>query len=1364
MKDVYVEDLKGDTLLYAEKVSARFDLFRLLKNELLIQSVGFENFIVDMNKESLDSAFNFQFLIDAFASEKPDTVPSALIVRIRDISLQEGRFRYNVLSEPAVNAGLFDFNHIYIHHLQSAIDLNSIDIEKPDVTVRQLSFIEKSGLNMTHFQARIFTEKESIGLKDLLVMFPHSQLHIPEGYIEMKEMKVILGENRIRTADFKMFYPGLAYFHDDWTLSGEIDGTLPQLNLSLLELNCGKHIQLKCKGSLQDVNHWKDAPVKFSLDRFSADAYGMEEIMQCFSDSNAVPLPFELDNLTLNGILNGTLPNLSVHLVAQSNSGTVSLDGDGGYNFDSGVSRFDATLQSNDFDVKTLLQDTLYGLAGLQLQVKGNIGSSGNINAEGRLTIDRFDFNGYAYHHIQADGDYAGDSIRLDVNSDDENVNLKIKLSADIGKKTPGIKLDADVNRVFLDTLHFLSDHKNAFLKTSISADAEGFDLEKMNVNVSIDSFFLSTEKGTFIEPHFTLLYHAGDNSDKRLSINSGIVTADAGGNFTYAGLFESLKETFPMLFPKSKPNPARKDQFAENLNFWVGMNNINSFSQLLELPQALPDSILFIGKFNNSGESMKLSTSAYTLFTESDTLQLSLSLSNRGNKLAAVFNIDNRSNNYDLDGSIDAEVEFIPKAGQIVPDMNIVLNPTIFVFNETYFNLNPALIEASEGRYQIHDLSFHHADNVDEYIKADGAISASAQDTITVTVSQFQLETIFGAIKTNIPLQGVANGSIAARNLFSAPIVTSRKFTVNDILLAGNALGDLSVSSAWSSERKGLVLHAALSRKDHDHEQSIVSGFVLPEKDSLSITANIRDIELSWLQSWTEDALYGLNGAINMNIKAHGKIKDPVVSGVARFNNAQMGIKQLNTLYSTGDSITFNSKTIELKRFTLSDKNKHTLIINGKIAHQQFSGFNPDISVSISDFLVLDNGRQTENLFYGTLRVNGLLKVKKNNNDWTLTGDITHANNSKVMVNIPSSASTAERYNSITFVNSEEKSRNDAIKKEPGEEKFTLPFRINVSLWLDPSLTVGAVFNPATQDAAQAGGNGMIKFSYDMNTSNINLSGDYEIEKGQATLSLVNIAKKTFTIQQGGKLIFKGNPVATTFDVTALYNLRADLATLDPSFESLNLINTKVPVACSLTAIGNIDKMELKYNIELPGEQKEIQRKVDGLLYTDDLKIKEIAYLLAFGSFMPVNLNTSQPGNSNIWTSLASSSITSQLNNLLSGILNENWSIGTNLHTGTTGSGDVDMDVNVSTRLFNDRLTINGTFNYRSDPNQLNNITGDFDVEYKLIPSGNVVLRVFNATNNQYYEMAPTTQGLGIVYKRNARTFRKLFDKFRKK
>ncbi|MDR2057940.1 MAG: translocation/assembly module TamB domain-containing protein [Dysgonamonadaceae bacterium] len=1370
LDDVFVEDLKGDTLLFVKNVSASFNLFRLLDKQLLIHSVGLEHFIIRINKDNSDAKFNFQFLIDAFQSEKQDTTSSGMIIQISDIALKNGRLYYDILSSPTPKEGVFDANHIYISNFTAEIALNSIDLKKLDTAVKRFSFIERSGLNVFRLEAKLTSRGKNINLKNFRLTLPHSELTIPEakldytGYTFTECLKkgtysLLSDNNHLSPEDVKMFYPPLAELTGELTFTGSAGGTFPRIDVSSLAMNYGSCIASNFRASMNDYTNWQNTPFQLDLEHFSADSQGIEELLAFFSRKKEIHSPGNTGVIDLKAHLKGSLPNMQLNLKAVTGSGSLQLTGSGGYHYNSETTHFDAQLEATDFDLQTLLQDTLYGRADLQIKAQGTIGDASNTKALGTAIISRFDFNRYSYHDIQAGIVYSGDSLHLKIDSEDANAPLNIRGDACFCKSSPEIRLYARLDSVYLDSLHLFPDYNVAYLSTLIRAEMKGMNIEDMNLSLAIDSFLLHTEKGSFKEQQLRLNYLATDDNRKQLDISSHLFNVSATGNFTYAGVKKSLAEAFPVLFSNNQLPVKKENSFPGNFRFRATINHTHLLSDILELPETIPDSALFTGNFNHDGHVLKLSASAYTQFTESDTLQLSLMLSNKDNDLDLIFNVDNKSNNYNLDGTIDAEIKFSPQQGSLVPGMNITLHPAIWVLNETHFDLHPSQIEVRENRYTIHDLLLDHQST--ESIRIKGIISALPDDSLSVYISRFQLGTIFNAVKTAIPLSGEANGEIVAKQLLSKPLILSRGFAVNQLIFAENAIGNLNVRSAWSSERKGLFLRARL---DHEnHLASTVSGYYLPEKDSLFLTAVIRDLELKWLSGFAQGSLYGLDGSFNADITASGTIQNPQIKGIAYFDKAQVGITQLNTLYSLNDTIHISPDLIELKRFTIKDPDNRTFRLNGKITHRQFADLNPNLSVSLSNFLVINNERQIDSLLYGKLRINGLLNIKKKNNDWVLSGDVTHSDDSRVMVNIPSPAATAERYNSITFINTEK-----TLATKPGKNKakqvsshLAIPLKINVSLWIDPSLTVGAVFNPATKDAAQVKGSGSMNFSYDMSNSTIQLTGNYEIESGKATLSLANLTKKTFTVRQGGKLTFQGDPLATTSDLTALYPLRADLAALDLSFENMNMASTKIPVTCALTAVGNINKMELKYDLLFPDKQEEIQRKVEGLLYTDELKIKEIAYLLAFGTFMPIN---TQSSNNSVWTSLASSSITSQLNNLLSNVLNENWSIGTDLHTKDPGFSNVNMDVNISTRLFNDRLTVNSTLVYHNDPNQANNFTGDFNLEYKLNPSGNVLLKVYNVTNNQYYRKAKSTQGAGIVYKREARTFGRLFDKFRKK
>ncbi|WP_431294104.1 hypothetical protein [Pedobacter sp. P26] len=66
----YIEDRKGDTLLYAEKLAVDISLFKLLKNTVEINDIELKNVRANVKRISPDTTFNFSFLVDAFASDQ----------------------------------------------------------------------------------------------------------------------------------------------------------------------------------------------------------------------------------------------------------------------------------------------------------------------------------------------------------------------------------------------------------------------------------------------------------------------------------------------------------------------------------------------------------------------------------------------------------------------------------------------------------------------------------------------------------------------------------------------------------------------------------------------------------------------------------------------------------------------------------------------------------------------------------------------------------------------------------------------------------------------------------------------------------------------------------------------------------------------------------------------------------------------------------------------------------------------------------------------------------------------------------------------------------------------------------------------
>ncbi len=74
IKNVYIEDQRSDTLLYGEQLTADVDMFKLLRGNTDIKKLLFKNIFINISRKEPDTAFNFQFVINAFTGNKPTNI------------------------------------------------------------------------------------------------------------------------------------------------------------------------------------------------------------------------------------------------------------------------------------------------------------------------------------------------------------------------------------------------------------------------------------------------------------------------------------------------------------------------------------------------------------------------------------------------------------------------------------------------------------------------------------------------------------------------------------------------------------------------------------------------------------------------------------------------------------------------------------------------------------------------------------------------------------------------------------------------------------------------------------------------------------------------------------------------------------------------------------------------------------------------------------------------------------------------------------------------------------------------------------------------------------------------------------------
>jgi hypothetical protein len=315
----------------------------------------------------------------------------------------------------------------------------------------------------------------------------------------------------------------------------------------------------------------------------------------------------------------------------------------------------------------------------------------------------------------------------------------------------------------------------------------------------------------------------------------------------------------------------------------------------------------------------------------------------------------------------------------------------------------------------------------------------------------------------------------------------------------------------------------------------------------------------------------------------------------------------------------------------------------------------------------------------------------------------------------------------------------------------------------ITPDAKAQLIYNSKIGDVIRSQGSGNMQVSID-NDNNILLYGDYTVEQGDYLFTLQNVINKRFEIQQNGTIEWNGDPYDATLDLNAIYRLKASLSELFASIDGSADYTQRIPVLCKIALTKSLNNPDIKLDIELPTAEDRIIDEVRQYISSEEDMNKQILSLLVLGKFYtPEYLRGSyaSTGN-NLVGSTASELLSNQFSNWLSQISND-FDVGFNYRPGNQITND-EVELALSTQLFNDRVSINGNIGnnsaQRTNANN-NGLVGDAEVNVKITNNGKLQLKAYNhANNNIIYETSPYTQGVGLTYREDFNNFDELWKK----
>ena len=1421
LEGLYLEDQQGKVMFKANHVAAGFDILPLLDGKLTFNTVRLFGPHIHLSRKTATDPLNLKFVIDAFASK--DTTPKKKLdidLRFNTVLIRQGHFSYDVEDVPQT-PDKFNAKHIDIRDLSAKISLKALRKDSIHAQIKKLSLKEGSGFSLDKLTLSVVGNSDSIYVKDFKIALPQTDLRISEAKVDLTEidstasnfvdkakLSLRIAPSHVRLRDLSAFVPAFRNFTDSIEIYAQAAGHVNHFSLKNLTLRYGKKMLLVGKMDLKGITHPQEAYVYGQVSKMYITTVGLSDLLNNFSKDRVVlPAPFvKLGTINFTGEISGFFDNLVAYGRLSTAVGSLQTDLIFGNDKAKNVAAFlKGRVQTNELNLEELLgEQSQLGKAkcGIRIDAKRPVG--GHFAGEIQANVERLDYKNYTYQDIRLAGSFRRNAFDGSLQVEDPNISLLVNGLLESKKENTVVNLAVDLAHFRPDKLHLSDKYEEPDISLSLNADFTGNNIDNVVGTIEVDDLSFKTKPDSFALKK--LLVKAGsENGLRQLKISSDIVNGEVNGAYSFGTIVPSFMNTLKGYIPTLINTRTLSKKVDENdFTMLLTIENTEALSHTLKLPVTMLQPARIAGSYNNAYNKFRfeaylpqfqLGNSSFEggyLHCSNPTDKMDLSLkatqyNAKGTRNYLDLHLDakedcvntyvkwNNNKEHRFGADVSATTCFFmeepdpeDKEAKPVLRTEIALHETPLIVNDTVWYIRPSSVTLRNGKIDVNNFVVERGK---EFVHLNGMVSKEVTDSLKMDLNNFELGYIFDILNIeSVKFTGKATGKFNICDLYGSRMLNT-DLEVQDFSFNGVKLGRLNLFSEWDDSQRGILMLGSIYK--NDSTWSDVSGYIYPvrtpeREPGLSLHFDANDMNIAFLQPFMEKIVQNVKGSGFGKIHLFGPFKELNVVGDAYVADGGMGIEFLNTYYTFSDSIHLDTTSIQIRNLAFHDKFNHTGHVDLRVNHAHFKNFDYHVNIQADNMLMYDVPEKQNPLIYGVVYGTGTAAINGNGQVTNFDINMQSRPNTHVYLNFMGN-STASEYDFITFVD-KKKLREEALLREEAvrdsiagqlfADDESSDLRMNFLLDITPDANIELIIDPNAGDRIKGYGSGSMQIQYGTR-SDVRIYGNFGIESGNYNFSLQQLIHKDFKIREGSMISFNGDPFNANLDINAIYNVTANLSDLDQSL-ALESARTNVPVNCVLQLSGMLRQPSISFDLELPGSNEELERQMKSLIDTDDMMTRQIVYLLVLNKFYTPEYTGTQ--GSNNFTAVASSALSSQISSLLNNITDK-VQIGTNIRASEDGITDTEFEMLLSSQLLNNRLLFNGNFGYKNNPTQKNAIIGEFDLEYKLTRSGEIRLKAYNHANDmyQYLKQALTTQGVGIMFKKDFTHFSELFQRRRR-
>lgn len=1407
LKGLIVHDRNDAVLLRADVLTVQPASYDLTK-KLHLKSVDLEGVEVQLIRYLGVEAFNYAFLMNAFNSsaQKDSSASTHYPVYIEKFSLDNGSFAFiNENADSAVAEGM-DYASIRTTDIFLKLSKIVIDNKGFAANIQKLQAREQSGIELKKLQTDVLISQDGLFAQDLIIETNSSALRLDlffgfdavdalSDFVNAVDLKVDFKPSKLQMAEIGYFAPIMFQMPNLISFSGKFEGTISDFMASDFSFSYGEHTTFAGNVGMKGLPDFFDTDMQIRVKRLTTN---LKDILafRIPIEGGRIPISDHFPDpglVELNGVFEGRHNDFLARSGLRSGIGSAQTDLIVRTNPKNGEVMYRGGLKTKGLHLGKLIgQERYLGKLSMDVRLDGEGLTIKTAKANISGKIESIDLLTNTFKDIFIKGDLSGERFNGMFNIDDSKLQFDFEGLADFTNGEPVFDFNSTLHHADLFELGLLKSDSVMHFGTTFKAAFTGLDLGSFLGKIELSDTRYEDSRGNYEMDQLILIAEDDPLLNRKLFLTTDFLNLELGGTFNFDKVAADFKAY--LLHYLAFEDHDKDEVFPDHQDFYFNLKlkDTQILSDLFAPAIKISEGASFSGAFTNRHQLLNATfqtewidisgiklISPY-MFVQSNLESAQLRLDMK--RLSFYEGNENDSSSFGMESPV---VAFNLHQDSVLFDLfwdnglSKPRNKGLLKGFYHHFEEQKAELKITHADIIINDslLSLKQQNKIHfskDYIKLDhfdfqlgksslsleGNVPLSANDSLLIVFGEWDLSS-FDVITRgwNFDLDGVIDGDLILSNLRESPSFASN-LHISDLFFNREKLGEARILSTWSNEDASIYLNTQIINTGNVSASRMLNlrGFYYPTKsaDNLSLDLTLDNFRLKLLNQFMVGTVSKLEGLATGDFKIGGKLNEPSISGDLHLQRTSFRIDYLNVSYSLQHEFKIEPDKILIKDLQLLDTLGNIGIVNGLVSNRHLRDFSFDINIRPERLIALNTGPQQNELFYGSAIVTGEVQIKGplNQIEMGIRAISQRGTSIVIPLNTIGSIGTNDYIRFVELFNSLN------ITEEASSPRVLVDngFSINLETVVTPDAAV-QIFMPYNMGSLEARGAGNLSMAVNA-SGDFALNGDYVVQNGQFNFSFENLIKKRFDLLDGGRISWTGDPYDAEIDVKGVYKVKASLAGL--GLDSTSNLRNRVNVDCIIHLTNQLFNPDIRFSFSLPGADQQIEQMVFSVIDTtnDALMTQQMISLLVLGSFSYSAIDNFSIGSTSF------DMLSGQLSNWLSQI-SKDFDIGLHYRPGDNLTSE-ELEVALSTQLFNDRVTIDGNFgviNNRNATQNASNIVGDFDISVKLTRDGRLLLKAFNHSNannlitsSSFDKFAPYTQGIGLSFRQEFDAFSEIF------